>query len=66
MKHNNIRITGTPEGGEKEQGIETLFEKNNDRKLSEPGEGENHTSSGSTESPNPDEAKEAYSKTYHN
>ena len=27
MKHNNIRITGTPEGGEKEQGIETLFEK---------------------------------------
>ena len=27
MKSNNIRITGTPEGEEKEQGIETLFEK---------------------------------------
>ena len=27
MKHNNIRIIGIPEGEEKEQGIETLFEK---------------------------------------
>ena len=27
MKCNNIRIIGIPEGGEKEQGIETLFEK---------------------------------------
>ena len=27
MKRNNIRIIGTPEGGEEEQGIENLFEK---------------------------------------
>ena len=27
MKHNNIRIIGIPEGEEKEQGIENLFEK---------------------------------------
>ena len=27
MKHNNIRIIGIPEGEEKEQGIEKLFEK---------------------------------------
>ena len=27
MKHNNIRIIGTPEGEEEDQGIENLFEK---------------------------------------
>ena len=27
MKHNNIRIIGIPDGEEKEQGIENLFEK---------------------------------------
>ena len=27
MKRHNIRITGTPEGEKKKQGIETLFEK---------------------------------------
>ena len=27
MKHNNIRIIGIPEGKEKDQGIETLFQK---------------------------------------
>ena len=27
MKHNNIRIIEIPDGEEKEQGIETLFEK---------------------------------------
>ena len=27
MKHNNIHIIGIPEGEEKEQGIENLFEK---------------------------------------
>ena len=27
MKHNNIQIIGIPEGEEKEQGIENLFEK---------------------------------------
>ena len=27
MEHNNIRITGIPQGEEEEQGIENLFEK---------------------------------------
>ena len=45
MKCNNIQIIGIPEGEEKEQGIENLSEKkNNDRKLSQLGEEENHTS----------------------
>ena len=52
MECNNIRIMGIPEGEEKEQGIETLFEKKNDRKFSELGEGKKHTSSGSREGPN--------------
>ena len=42
MKYNNIQIIGIPEGEEKEQGIETLFEKNSDRKLLKPGEWESH------------------------
>ena len=46
-----------PEREEKEQGIETLLEKNNGKKLSSPGEGESHKNSGSTESPNQDEPK---------
>ena len=33
LKHSNIRITGVPEGEEKEQEIGNLFEKNNERKL---------------------------------
>ena len=33
FKCSNIRIIGVPEGEEKEQGIENLFEKNNARKL---------------------------------
>ena len=32
-KCTNIQIIGMPEGGEKEQEIENLFEKNNERKL---------------------------------
>ena len=59
MRHNNIRIIGIPEGEEKEQGIETLLEKNNDRTLSKPREGKNHTNSGNTEGPNQDDPKEA-------
>ena len=33
MKCNNIHIIGIPEGEENEQGIENLFERNNDGKL---------------------------------
>ena len=51
MKYNNIQIIGIPEGEEKEQGIETLFEKNKDRKIPKPGEGKRHASSGSREIP---------------
>ena len=65
MKHNNIRIIGIPEGEEKEQGIEKLFEKimtenflNLDR--------EKAIQVQEAQSPNQDEPKEAYSKTYHN
>ena len=32
LKHSNIRITGVPEGEEKEQEIGNLFEKNKKRK----------------------------------
>ena len=38
MKCNNILIIEVLEGEEKKQGIETLFGKNNHRKLSETGE----------------------------
>ena len=63
---NNIRIIGTPGGEKKEQGIETMFEKNNDRKLPKSGDGESHARRKSTEGPTQDEPKEAYSKTHHN
>ena len=66
MKCNNIGTIGMPEGEEKEQGIETLLEKNNDRTLSKPGEGKNHTNSGNTESPNQEEPKRAHFKTHQN
>ena len=45
-------MIGIPEGEEEEQGIENLFEKNNDRKLPLPVEWKSHASSGSTECPN--------------
>ena len=45
-------MIGIPEGEEEEHGIENLFEKNNDRKLSEPVERKSHAISGSTEGPN--------------
>ena len=61
MKHIML-IIGMPEREEKEQGIETLLEKNNGKKLSSPGEGESHKNSGSTDVPNQDESKQAYSK----
>ena len=52
-----MRTIGIPEREEKEQVIENLFEKNNDRKLSEVGVETNHASSGITECPNQDEPK---------
>ena len=33
FKHSNTQIIGMPEGEEKEQETENLFEKNNERKL---------------------------------
>ena len=48
MKCNNIWIIGIPEGKEKEQGIETLFEKIMTENFPK-GEDKGHTSSGSTE-----------------
>ena len=61
----NIQLIVIPEGEEKEQGIETMLEKIT-TKLSEPGERKHHASSGSTEGPNQDKPKEAYSKTHCN
>ena len=46
--HSNL---GIPKGKEMEKGIETLFEKKNERKISEPGGEKSHASSGSTEGP---------------
>ena len=66
MKHNNIYIRRIPELEEEKQGIENLFEKNNDRKLPKLGERSCHASPGNTEGPNQDEPKEAHSKTHYN
>ena len=64
MKH-NIHIIGIPEGEEKEQGIEKLFENvmmENFPNLMK----ENHTNPGSREGPKQEESKEAHCKTHHN
>ena len=53
-----------PEGEEEEQEIANLFEKNNERKLL--GEGNRHTSPGSTESPKQLGPKEEHTKIHHN
>ena len=66
MKHNNIRITGIPEGEEKGQGIETMFEKIMTENFPNLDTEKNHASSGSTENPYQEESKEANSKTYYN
>ena len=44
FKRSNIHIIGIPEGEEKEQEIENLFRKNNERKLPLFGEGNRHAS----------------------
>ena len=64
MNHNNIRITGIPEG-EEEQGIEKLFEKvlmENFPNLMR----EKLTQIQETQSPKQEEPKEAHCKTHHN
>ena len=64
MKHNNIRITGIPEG-EEEQGIENLFEKEIVENLPNLMR-DKVTHPGSTGSPNQEEPKEAHCKTHQN
>ena len=65
MKHNNICITGIPEGEEEEQGIENLFEKvmmENFPNLMR----EKVTQIQETQSPKQEKPKEAHCKTHHN
>ena len=65
MKRNIIRIIGTPEGEEEEQGIENLFEKvtmKNFPNLMR----EKVTQIQETHSPNQEEPKEPHFKTHHN
>ena len=66
MQRSNIRIIGIPEGEEKEQGIENLFEKimmeNSPNLMRE----KVHKNPGNTDSPNQEEPKEAPCKTHHN
>ena len=64
MKHNNIHIIGISEGEEKEQGIENLFEKTMAENF--PNLVRGKSCKGSTDGPNQDEPKEAYSNTHHN
>ena len=61
FKRSNICLIGVPEGEEKEQEILNLFEKNNERKHPQFGEGNR-----STENPKQDGCKEVHSKTHHN
>ena len=52
FKQSKIQIIGVPEGEEEEQGIENLFEKNNEGELPQTGKGNRHPGSpGSSESP---------------
>ena len=65
IKGNNISILGIPEGEEKEEGRETLFEKIMTENFLNLERGKTmHFRT--TEGPNQDEPKEAYSKTHHN
>ena len=66
FKHSNIRIIGEPEGEEEDQDIENLFEKNNEGERPQSGEGNRHTSPGSTESLKQFGSKEDHNKTHHN
>ena len=62
MKHDNIHIIGIPEGKEREQGLESMFEKIMTENFPNLLKKRCHTSSGSTESPNQDEPKMAHCK----
>ena len=64
MKGNNIKLIGIPEGEEKEQGIETLFEKIMTENFLDL-EREKNMQVQEAQSPNEHEPK-ANSKTYHN
>ena len=64
FKCSNIWITGVPEGEEEEQEIENLFEKI--MNTSQSGEGNRHTSLGSSESSKQTGPKEGHTKTHHN
>ena len=56
-----------PEGEEEEQETESLFEKNNEGKLPQSGEGNRLPGSpGTSESPREVGPKEAYTKAHHN
>ena len=66
MKCNNIRIIGIPEGEEKEQGIENLFEKLIMENFPNLMRERNDTNPGITESHKQEEPKEAHCKTHHN
>ena len=65
MKWNNIHIIGIPEGKEKEQGIENLFEKVMMENLPN-WMREKVTQIQETQSPKQEEPKEAHFKTHHN
>ena len=65
MKHNSIHITRVLEGGEREQGIENLFEEILAENFSNPVEEKKHTCPGSSESPKQDEHEEPHTKTDH-
>ena len=65
MKHNNMHITGVPEGGEREQGIENLFEEimtQNFPNLVK----EKDTQVQEKQSPKQDGLKDTHTKTHHN
>ena len=66
MKCNNIHIIGIPEGEEKEQGIENLFEKLIMENFPNLMRERNDTNPGITESPNEEDPEEAHCKTHHN
>ena len=66
FKCSNIQIIGVPEGEEEEQEIENLFEKNNEGKLPQSGEGNKLPGSpGNQENPKEVGPKEEHTKAHH-
>ena len=66
MECSNIWIIGTPEGEEKEHGIENLFEKTMTENFLNLERRKATLSSGSTKGPKQEEPKEAHCKTHQN